>query len=449
MMHAYKQRTSFKATIAFVISLVLTFTLLPAFSFAHAANDLDFGSYEVGYGDAQSATITVQNPNNRQMTLSLAKLEGEFEIETALPTTMAARSSYTVVVRPKSNLPVGTYNGSISFQLKGALGLTATTPATKLSFTVTEEKQAPAPSTQLDFGTKKAGYAPEARTVTVYNPTNQTVDFTLKSIADGFEVVRGLPQNVAPWSNIEVEIAPKAGLSAGTYEGAAVIQSKTAAGARATTSVGLKFVVEDTPAQEAEIPASKYGRQVTFFGQVNLPDGSVKYYKDAQDGYTVSYTNEAQVEQIQELTEADAKALAAEEEAYKQWFVSYGMSEEDFEKQVEKKAMSSLRLINENPSRSIIGASFSNSLTFDAPAQAQAHTPTFSHHFYLFGSITEADGTVKYYKDAKDGISIDYANDVNNTWKPEDEAAYNAEREAFAQWFADNGVSEEELKKVL
>lgn len=95
---------------------------------------------------------------------------------------------------------------------------------------------------EIDFGTVKAGYTqPDAKTVTITNTGNETVELTEVVLPENsnYTVSELSGKKIAPRENAEFTVQPKDGLAAGTYDETLTISGSD--GAEAT--VTLKFSV--------------------------------------------------------------------------------------------------------------------------------------------------------------------------------------------------------------
>ncbi|MDE6588956.1 MAG: choice-of-anchor D domain-containing protein, partial [Oscillospiraceae bacterium] len=212
---------------------------------------LDFGTVYVGGDLPKVQTVTITT-GDHAVDLKLGS-EPEHFTCTVGQTQLAQGRSTTVTIQPKADLKAGTYKervrltcgehrGSVIVELQFVV---KNTPSFKLSLT------------EMDFGTAKQGYTPEAQTLTVTNITGSSAllkkttlsssdfEFTLKLYEGGYSMSDGHTDDIAA-------VRPKAGLKAGTYTGTLTLEAE----AGVTYTIPLKFVVVSGESALTAVPAT-------------------------------------------------------------------------------------------------------------------------------------------------------------------------------------------------
>ena len=127
------------------------------------------------------------------------------------------------------------------YSIRTVNGVQEYKPSEVMSFKTTGTSVTPvysitASPASLSFGSQTAGYtAPAAQTVTITNTGNQTVTLT-QPIASSYTIGALSTTSLAPNGTATFTVAPKAGLSAGTYNESIVINTNSTASANVSTS---------------------------------------------------------------------------------------------------------------------------------------------------------------------------------------------------------------------
>ena len=204
-------------------------------------SSITFPAATVGYSTQAAVSTTISNTGTVALTSVSASIttgSSYFEITVSPSSSIAAGSSSSVSVRPKTGLTAGTYTGTLTVST-GNGGNKTVSP---LSFTVNGPIWSLSQSS-IEFPAATVGYgAQTAVSTTISNTGTVALTSVSASITTGslyFEITSSPSTTIAVGSSSSVSARPKTGLAAGTYNGVLTVST----GNGGSKTVSLSFTV--------------------------------------------------------------------------------------------------------------------------------------------------------------------------------------------------------------
>ena len=228
-------------------SVSLSFTVTAAqqtYTINATPSPINFGSVQTSYTQPAAQTVTVRNTGTGTVRLTLPTATN-YDIGSFAPTNLtqnatnlAPNATTTFTIRPKANLPAGTYS-----EIIWILGTPDAAAMVNINFTVTAAQQTytiSATPSPINFGSAQAPYTqPVAQTVTVRNTGTGSVTLTLPT-ATNYDIGTLSATTLASGTTATFTVRPKAGLAAGTYNNTITISGSNGASA----TISASFTVE-------------------------------------------------------------------------------------------------------------------------------------------------------------------------------------------------------------
>ena len=212
-------------------------------------------------------TVTITNTGNVELTNLAVNLDANsaFQIDSGLTVTSLARgASTTITVKPKANLPAGTYSDTLGISASTADGKQASASA-NLSLTVEPWLDAPSNLT-YDLGTLVKGSAPFDGRYTIQNKLPSQVTLAISTTNSGIENLSNSGQISASDSyDITFQVDPDK-LSVGDHTAEIKIDGTVGGQKLSTKTLTVKFKVADIlgfGAGNYDIPAGSVGEPYT------------------------------------------------------------------------------------------------------------------------------------------------------------------------------------------
>ena len=273
------------ASLSFTVNAALTYTATVD------PTSKTFTAATAGYGAQTEQTFTIQNTGTGTITGLSATLGGtDYEISTALSATSAASgSSVTVSVRPKTGLSANTYTDTLTVTGNDGISLIAS-----LSFTVQSASYEISVNPLLKvFSSIAEGAAPPAgETFTVTNDGNMAVTLT-QPTATNYIIGTLSAFSIDPAETATFTVAPKSGLTEGSYNETITIQGSNGASAqtevRFTVTEAVSYAIGAAPASitfdslaQGYLPPDAKTVTVT-----NTGNQSISLYQPTATRYTI------------------------------------------------------------------------------------------------------------------------------------------------------------------
>ncbi len=273
------------ASLSFTVNAALTYTATVD------PTSKTFAAATAGYGVQTEQVFTIQNTGTGTITGLSATLGGtDYEISTALSATSAASgSSVTVSVRPKTGLSANTYTDTLTVTGNDGISLIAS-----LSFTVQSASYEISVNPLLKvFSSIAEGAAPPAgETFTVTNDGNMAVTLT-QPTATNYIIGTLSAFSIDPAETATFTVAPKSGLTEGSYNETITIQGSNGASAqtevRFTVTEAVSYAIGAAPASitfdslaQGYLPPDAKTVTVT-----NTGNQSISLYQPTATRYTI------------------------------------------------------------------------------------------------------------------------------------------------------------------
>ena len=214
-----------------------------------ATESLTFDSVIEGYSSAPTAqTVTINNTGSSSVTITSAPTATNYTITGTFPMTIAAGGSNNFTVQPKIGLGVGTHSETITVSTDHSTSVNV-----GVSFTVQSASYAISVAPLLKtFLSTPEGMAPSAgETFTVTNDGNMPVTLT-QPTATNYIIGTLSAFSIDPTETATFTVAPKSGLTEGSYTETITISGSNGASAQAevrfTVTEALTYAIAAAPA---------------------------------------------------------------------------------------------------------------------------------------------------------------------------------------------------------
>jgi len=245
----------------------------------------------------QAATVSVTGVTLDKTELSL--FTGESETLTA--TFQPANATNKNVTWQSNNANVATVEGGTVTAVKaGEATITVTTDdgdkQATCKVTVTEPVYSISADISPDFGSVYTGYTqPTAKTVTITNTGNQTLNLDQPASTSHFEVGNLSKTKLAPNEKATFTVQPKAGLAAGTYSEDITVSSSEGATLSITASFNVRKEVKVEPSGSTNLSFTTDRDEFTLTAVVKA-EGNV--LTPTENSWKWSVANEDVVERV-------------------------------------------------------------------------------------------------------------------------------------------------------